>query len=174
MVFTQLSFNVFIITMRFEEGFQDIVGLGFTETIIVIAAILIVIDVFFPTDVTSHIALILFAFLVYWNLEYHFLYRLLYGALSWFVLVGVYYTVWRVLAQRLTNRFLTPDKYITPTDDLKGTREIFRIIDGREMVSVDGDLWPCKVDGGAKNYDSVEITDSTDGILTVKSSNEKE
>ena len=160
--------------MNFEQRFEEVVGLGFSETIIVIAVILITVDIFILTDITTLIAHFLFAFLVYWNLdEYHFLYRVIWGIVSWFILVGVHYAIWKNIIQKLTNRFITPDVYKSTLNNLLGEHGTFRVVDGKHMVSVKGDLWPCEFTEPVDDGELVEILDSQDGILTITLTKDK-
>ena len=160
--------------MDFEQRFEEFVGLGFSEAIILIAVILIIVDIFILMDIPTLIAHSLFAFLVYWNLdEYHFLYRVIWGLVTWFVLVGIHYTIFKNIIQKLTNRLITPEVHKSTLDNLLGEQGTFRVVDGKHMVSVKGDLWPCKFIEPINDGELVEIQDSKDGILTIALTKDK-
>jgi membrane protein implicated in regulation of membrane protease activity len=117
-------------------------GLSLNETLLVLACILLVIDIFFPTDIPTHIAYILLAVVVGLNVDSHFLYQLLAGIVSWFVLVGFHYLIWRKVLLAFTDRFLAPSRLASGVDGLVGQQATVKAVEGTLMASIQGDLWP--------------------------------
>lgn len=159
--------------MTFEEKFAELIGLGFTESIVLIGFLLIVIDIFFPTDIPTHIAYVLFAYLVYWNIEAHFIYRVLWGVISWFIFVVFHYQIWISIIQKIVNRFISPDKYIMNNNKIIGSTGVFRIIGETKMVSINGELLPCKTDDNLNDLESVVVLECNDGLYQVKRKNKE-
>ncbi|MFN6095593.1 MAG: hypothetical protein ACK49J_11475 [Verrucomicrobiota bacterium] len=146
----------------------DIWGLSLTPTILLIAAILIVIDFFIPSDIPTHIAYILICLLVLINVQAHFLIKIIFALLTWFSLVAFHYYVWRAIVQKFTNNIIAPDRYRSSIDGIVGCHGTIREIDGNKMVSVKGDLWPCRDAQTLEDGDSIIVISQNDGELEIK------
>ena len=146
----------------------DIWGLSLTPTILLIAAILIVIDFFIPSDIPTHIAYILICLLVLINVQAHFLIKIIFALLAWFSLVAFHYYVWRAIVQKFANNIIAPDRYRSSIDGIVGCHGTIREIDGNKMASVKGDLWPCRDAQTLEDGDSIIVISQNDGELEIK------
>ena len=150
------------------EILTELWGLSFNQTILLVAAILIAVDFFIPTDVPTHIAYILLCVLVAINIHAHILIKILCAVLAWFVLVTFYYCLWRATVQKFVNKIIAPDRFRPGAEGTVGNDGEIREVDGNKMVRVKGDLWPCH---GAENLSDgtqVTVVSAKDGILDIK------
>lgn len=142
-------------------------GLTLAQTVLLLAAILVVLDFFLPTDAPTHLAYVLLCFLVAIKVPGHMLVRILCGLLAWFVLIVFHYCIWRATVQRIVDKFIAPDKYQTGSDGIVGHHGVVRIVDGIRMASLQGDLWPCQGAENLQDGEVITVRSSADGILHV-------
>lgn len=143
-------------------------GLSLNQTILLVAALLVVVDFFVPTDLPTHIAYVLLCALVGINIHAHVLIKLLCALLAWFALVAFHYCFWRTMVQKIVNTFIAPDRFKSGAEALVGSEGSIRQIDGNSMVKVNGDLWPCHRVEDTSDGTKVTIVGVTDGVLEVK------
>jgi len=143
-------------------------GLTLNQTILLIAAILIVIDFFIPSDIPTHIAYILLCVFVAVNIHYHILIKILFALLAWFVLVFFHYLFWRSIVQKIIDKYIAPDRFKSGVEGIVGNEGTIRILDGAKMVKVKGDLWHCRGADNMEDGTKVRIIDVENGILNVK------
>lgn len=142
-------------------------GLSFEHTLLVLALLLMLTDVFFQSDVPTHIAYVLVAFVVAISFDVHFLWQAVIGVLAWFALVGFHYLLWRKVLTRLSDRF-APDRYRSGPSALVGQEGRVKDIDGRKMVSLHGDLWRFTCAEDPPDGARVRVTGERDGELVVE------
>jgi membrane protein implicated in regulation of membrane protease activity len=143
-------------------------GLTFEHTLLVLALLLLLTDVFFQSDVPTHIAYVLVAFVVAVTFDVHFLWQAVIGVLAWFALVGFHYLLWRKVLGRISDRF-APDTYRSGASGLVGQLGRVREVDGRRLVALQGDLWRFRCAAGAPaDGATVRVTGERDGELEVE------
>lgn len=143
-------------------------GLSLPQTLLVIALILIIVDVCIQSDVATHLAYVLVAVAVaYWT-PVHILFRIIVGLLAWGGLVYFHYTLWRSVMTHLVNRLVAPTKYKSGTEGLVGLKGTIKLIDGKKMVSVQGDLWDYESQQEPPAGADVTILGEQDGLLHVE------
>lgn len=143
-------------------------GLTLSETLIILAVILIVADFFYQSDILTHIAYIIFVVLIATNIHFHFMYEILICLLAWFAIVGFHYLLWRRSIQPLINKFIAPDKYKDGAEGLVNTVGEIKEIEQQKMVMVKGDLWPIDSTDDVRAGERVKVVKVENGILTVK------
>lgn len=149
------------------EMLTELWGLSLNQTVLLVAAILVVVDFFIPTDVPTHIAYVLLCALVAINVDAHILVRILCALLAWFALVAFHYLFWRATVQKVVNNIIAPDRFQSGADGVVGSLGTIRIVDGITMVRVKGDLWPCHGADALADGASVKVVSQTDGELEV-------
>jgi len=140
-------------------------GLSLNQTVFCVVAILVVVDFFMPHDVPTHIAYILLCCLVAINIHANILIQILCALVSWFAFVAFHYWIWRGVVQRVVNNFIAPDRFKAGADGIIGENGEIRFIEGKKMVRVKGDLWPCHHSESLKNGDIVTIVANNSGVL---------
>ena len=151
---------------------RDFWGLSLTETTIVAAVILVLLDVFLASDIPSHVAYILICILVGLHIPAPPLVQVMVGFVAWFAILAFHYLFWRTWIQRAVDRFVAPDRFISgPASAVGGSGTIVLINDTR-MVRFRGDLWPCRGPSTLCNGEQVRIVAEQDGVLIVSNENE--
>ncbi len=113
-----------------------------TETLILIAVILVMIDIFFVSDITTHIAYIIIAYVIAHVLPVPFLYQIIAGIVAWFGLVTFHYLLWRKVLQKIANEYIAPTRHKSGMDNLIGKKGIIKEVEGKKFVSVHEELYP--------------------------------
>lgn len=149
------------------EILTELWGLSLNQTVLLVAAILVVVDFFIPTDVPTHIAYVLLCALVAINVDAHLLIKILCALLAWFALVAFHYCFWRATVQKVVNNIIAPDRFRSGADGVVGSMGTIRVVDGNTMVRVKGDLWPCRGAVALADGTAVKVVSQTDGELEV-------
>jgi membrane protein implicated in regulation of membrane protease activity len=161
---------VYLVADLFTEWW----GLSFPQTLLVVALILVIVDAFIQSDIATHVAYVLVCVAVAYWVPVHILFRILIALVVWVFLVYAHYSLWRELMTHLVNRVVAPTKYRGGAHALIGMTGIIKEIDGKKMVSAQGDLWPfeCKEDPPADAC--VKIVGVKSGVLRVNIEKKKE
>jgi membrane protein implicated in regulation of membrane protease activity len=107
-----------------------------TEILFVLALILILIDIFFVSDIPTHIAHILITIAIVKNINDYFLYQVLYGLLILFSLVIFHYFIWRKILEKINDQYISPRKHIDGYQALVGKAGIIHDFDGKLAILV--------------------------------------
>lgn len=148
-------------------------GLGLQETLLAAAFILLIADIYFQSDLASHIAYIIFSYLISTIFELHLMYQVLIGLIAWFFILGFHYFVWRVAVQRFVNSVMAPDNYKSGVEGLVNEVGVIKLIENKVMVEIRGDIWPCVVSPGLGSGDRVRVIGVDNGRLNVQKQEEK-
>ena len=143
-------------------------GLTLPQTLLVLALLLVIVDIFFQTDIPTHIAYVLVSIALAYVVDVQILFRVLVGVLAWFALVWAHYTFWREFVSQLVNRVLAPTKYKVGGSGLVGSVGAVKDLGGKKMVSLQGDLWPYECSDDPGPGAEVEVVGERDGVLEVK------
>lgn len=141
-----------------------------TETLLVLAVILLMVDIFFVTEVPTVIAFVLIASAVVLGLDLPPLVAVAVGLGIWFVLMGFHVLFWRGFLKRFANRVVAPDRYRSGAAALVGRTGVVCNIEGKWLVRVDGDLMPVREEAelGLRDGLRVRILAADDGQLSVE------
>lgn len=139
--------------------------------VIAIALTIIVLDVFFETEILSVGALlgisIYFALLI----DVEWKWRVLIAILCWLMVTGLFYAVWKRFITPLIRRGFTGGMKEAIHSAVGATAE-FRLIDNKAFVYWNGDLWPVDLDGdGADTADTDDGRFKDRGKVTILSAN---
>lgn len=147
--------------------FESIWGLSLTETLLVLALILVIVDLFLATDFPTYLAYVLVSIVCARQIEAHLLYRILLGLVCWFALIAFHYFIWKRVLQHLVNRVIAPDRIKFGGDGLIDGEGKIRDIDGNLMVEIRGDVWPFACEKNVSDGDRVKIMGRKGGLLIV-------
>ncbi len=115
--------------------------MSLNEFVILISILLIILDFFLVTDVTTHIAWLLIACLISFNIEMHFLYHILLVVLIWIILIAFHYMIWKKIMIVFVNKYISQDKIVVGINNLIGMSGYTKKIDNHLMAEVNGDLY---------------------------------
>jgi membrane protein implicated in regulation of membrane protease activity len=112
--------------------------MNLTEALLVLAAILILVDVFFLADLPTFGAYILITTAISKNFDIHVLYKILFGIIIFFTLIIFHYLIWRKLIEKINDEFIVTQKHKGGHEGLVGQNARIQEINGR-LVAVVGD-----------------------------------
>jgi len=134
-------------------------GMSFNEMLIISALILILIDIFFASDIPTHIAYLILTFTIAKEIELALLYQILLGVLIWFGLVIFHYTIWRKVLEKINDKFISPSHHKGGLDGLIGKNGVIKEIDGKKFVSVNEELYSFKPQDASEEFTKGQIVE---------------
>lgn len=138
---------------------SELFSMSFNEILIISALILILIDIFFASDIPTHIAYLILTFTIAKEIELALLYQILFGILIWFGLVIFHYTVWRKVLEKINDRFISPSHHKGGLDALIGKTGIIKEIDGKKFVSINEELYSFKPEIDSEEFTNGQIVE---------------
>jgi hypothetical protein len=124
--------------------------MSITEILIVVSVFLILVDIFFASDIPTHIAYVLTTINIAKEIDMSFLYQATFAILIWFGLVAFHYFIWRNVLEKINDKFISPRKHIGGIDGLVGKIGTIKSIDGELFISVDEELYRFETIDGQK------------------------
>ncbi len=157
--------NAFVMQIaQFADGSQ----LSLPQTLLILAVILAIADIFVQSDIATHIAYVFVSLaIVIWT-PVHPLFRVIIGLLAYAALVYLHYSLWREFVSSWVNKTIAPTKYRSGVRGLIGQQAVIKEIEGKQMVSCQGDLWNFESVEELRDGTQVEITGERGGILFVE------
>ncbi len=120
---------------------MEIFGMAINEILIVTAILLIVVDIFFASDVPTHIAYILLTFTFAKEINVPILYQILIGVLIWFALVVFHYTIWRKVIEKINDKFISPRKHTGGIEGFIGKEGMIKEVEGKNFILINDELY---------------------------------
>ena len=148
---------------------EELWGLSLNHTIILVALLLIIIDMFFSSDVLTVVGYVVLSSLVWTNLEQHVLLKLIFSIIAFALCIAFHYLLWRKVLKRGVD-LIAPTRYEdSPTKHL-GQKGVVRVIDQKVMIELtNGELWPCKRElGDLQDGLSVEVESIDEGYVQIR------
>jgi membrane protein implicated in regulation of membrane protease activity len=143
-------------------------ALTLNETLLIIALIGISVDFFLQLEFPTFVAYAALDWIALRSVELPWLVEIGLALLFGVALIAFHYAVWRKLLGRFANRVIAPDRYKSSADRVIGQTGVIRLIEGRVMVSVDGDLWPTTSDAPLSGGEQVRIAGRQGSELAVE------
>lgn len=142
--------------------------------VLAIALTVIVLDVFFETEILSIAALIGISIYFALLFDVSVKWQVLIALVCWLAVTGLFYAVWKRLIAPLIRRCL-PSGADEAIHSAVGAVGEFRLIGGKTFVQWNGDLWPVDLDpesAGAETFpftdhEKVTITGVAGGIFSI-------
>lgn len=127
------------------QGLMWVLAIGLT---------IVVIDVFFETEILSVGALLGISAYVSLLFDVDVKWRVLIALLCWLIVTALFYAVWKRFITPLIQRGFSAGMAESIHSAVGATGE-FRLIEGKAFVYWNGDLWPVDLDGdGGDNADA--------------------
>lgn len=150
------------------QGFLWVIAIGLT---------IVIVDVFFETEILSVIALLGISIYLSLLFDVDVKWRVLITLLCWLAVTALFYAVFKRFISPLIRRGFTSGMHESIHSAVGSVGE-FRLIDGKAFVYWNGDLWPVDLDGdGAvsadtddgryQDHDKVTIQTADKGIFTI-------
>jgi len=138
--------------------------MGPTETLLALALLLLILDLFLASEITTVIAYILVATALVQNLEISIIYQLIIGSSLFGILLLLHFVVWRKTLQNFMNTKVAPDIFVSGQERLIGKKGVIVTLDSSVMVRIEDELVPVINEG--KNFsenDEVIVEGVIDG-----------
>jgi hypothetical protein len=125
---------------------MDILGMTINDILILSVIILIIIDIFFNSDIPTQIAYVVLSFTIVKLIDMPILYQILFGVLIWIVLVVFHYLIWRQVIEKINDKFIAPSKHKGGIDGFVGQEGVIREIEGEKFIYITDELHQFKTD----------------------------
>jgi membrane protein implicated in regulation of membrane protease activity len=141
-------------------------GMSLTETLIVISLFLILLDVFFASDIPTHIAYVLTTINIVKEIDLPFLYLATIAIVTWFVLIAFHYFFWRNVIEKINDKFISPRRHESGMDALVGKVGTVISIEEELFITVNEELFKFhaldgKIKTPGKSYIIKKVEDNT-------------
>jgi len=124
--------------------------MGPTETLLALALLLLILDAFLVTEITTVIAYILVATALVQNLDISLIYQLIIGSSLFGILLLLHFVVWKETLQNFMNSKVAPDIFVSGQERLIGKKGVIVTLDSSVMVRIEDELVPVINEG--KNF----------------------
>lgn len=137
---------------------------------VLIGIILLLIDIFFASDIPSFIGILLFCFAFYKLLPFHFLVNIIITILFFFAILVIYITLWKKAKSLLVDKFFAKDKYKAGVEGLAGIKGVVRIVKGEKFAEINGDLYSFYEDYPVLEKDVFVVKEVKEGKIVIEQS----
>lgn len=135
--------------------------------LILFGIILMLVDIFFQTDIPTFIAYLIFSLVFFINIPLHLLVRIILTIIFFFVLLLFHYFLWKKTIQLLIDTFFAKDIYKAGFDGLIGKKGIVRIIEGKKLAYIQGDLYKFRDEISLKEGEGFIVKNTDDGYVII-------
>lgn len=146
---------------------MEILGMTINEILIVSSIILILVDVFFNSDIPTHIAYIILTFTFAKEIDMPTLYQILFGILIWVALVVFHYWVWRKVLEKVNDQFISPSKHIGGIEGFIGQEGIIKEIEGEKFIFIHDELHQFETDKEVQNGNKYKVVSTKSNKLII-------
>ena len=136
--------------------------------LILIGVILILVDIFFASDLPTFIALLLFTYVFFRILPFHLLYRIILTILFFAILLIVYIAAWRKVVSIVVDKWFAKDKYRAGASGFPGKTGIIKVVDDKKYAQIDGNLYALFEDYPLNNGDGFLVKELKDGKIIIE------
>src|SRR5688572_24182289 len=110
--------------------------MSLNEILVLLAIILILIDIFFVSDLPTHIAYIPLTFTITKEFKLPILYQVVIGLLVWGILVTFHYFIWRKILEKISDRIIAPKKHEESIEGFIGQEGLIKELEGKLYITV--------------------------------------
>lgn len=137
------------------------------QYILVFSLILIIIDLFFRSDIPTYISYILLTSVFYRIIEMNFMVRLLFSIIFFFLLIVFHYLIWKNIVELVIDKFLSKDKLEIGIERLIGIKGTVKNISKNKMAYIRGDLYQFDSEVSLKENDEFIVAEIKDGKIII-------
>jgi len=146
---------------------MELLGMSINEILILTAIILILIDIFFVSDLPTLIAYIIITFTIAKEINLPILYQIAFGLLILFGLVVFHYKIWRTVLSEINDRFIAPTKHEGGLEGLIGKQGVIKEIEGKKFILINDEVHLFETKKDLKVGDSYTIIDVKSNKLII-------
>ncbi len=136
-------------------------------SIVFIGIILILLDIFFLTDLPTVIAIILFSLAFYINLNYEPLINITLTIIFFFFVFFIYISFWKKLKLYIIDKWLAKDVYKAGVYNLPGRQGTIKLIEDKKVAIIDGDVYNLSEDYNISEGEKFTVKEVKDGKIVI-------
>ena len=125
---------------------MEILGMSLNEILIVSAIILILVDIFFASDIPTHLAYLILTFTFTKEIDMPFLYQILFGILIWVSLVVFHYKIWRKIIEKINDKLIAPSVHKGGLDGFIDKEGVIKNIEGNNYFFINDEIHQFETD----------------------------
>ena len=137
---------------------------------VIIGIILILIDIFFLSDLPTVFAIILFSYAFYTTLNYEQLINILLSLVFFLVFFILYVSFWRKTKEYIIDKWLAKDVYKAGVYNFPGHEGTVKIIEGKKVAMIDGDVYAFYEDYNIAESQKFIVKEVKDGKIVIEQS----
>ncbi len=141
--------------------------MSINEILILSAIILILIDIFFVSDLPTLIAYIIITFTIAKEINLPILYQIAFGLLILFTLVVFHYKIWRTVLSKINDRFIAPTKHEGGLAGLIGKKGVIKEIEGKKFILINDEVHLFETEKDLKTGETYKITNVKSNKLII-------
>jgi len=146
---------------------MEILGMTLNEILIVSAIILILIDIFFTSDIPTHLAYIILTFTITKEIDMPILYQIMFGILIWALLVFFHYKIWRKVIEKINDKIIAPSKHEGGLRGFIGKEGTIKEVDGEKFIFINDEIHQFETDKEIKIGDNYKILNINSNKLVI-------
>ena len=136
--------------------------------LIFIGIILILLDIFFLTDLPTVVAIVLFSIALYINLNYEPLINITITLVFFFIFFIIYVSVWKKLKLYIIDKWLSKDVYKAGVYNLPGHQGTIKLIEDKKVAIIDGDVYALYEDYNISEGEKFTVKEVKDGKIVIE------
>ena len=137
-------------------------------SLVFIGIILILVDIFFLTDLPTVLAIVLFSFAFYNTLNYEPLINITLTLIFFFILFIIYVSVWKKLKLYIIDKWLAKDVYKAGVYNLPGHQGTIKLIEDKKVAIIDGDVYALYEDYNIPEGEKFTVKEVIDGKIVIE------
>ena len=135
--------------------------------ILCLAITLLLLDIWVQTEILSHVALLLLAWIVSTWFSVSLMWKVSIFILCYLSILVVYYTLWKKILFHFIDKVVAPNRHEVPVEGIVGRKSIVLENEGKLFLRIDGMLWMVKEHDAEVGEDRV-VSSFEDGKLVTK------
>ena len=135
--------------------------------ILCLAITLLLLDIWVQTELLSHVALLLLAWIVSTWFSVSLMWKVSIFILCYLSILVVYYTLWKKILFHFIDKVVAPNRHEVPVEGIVGRKSIVLENEGKLFLRIDGMLWMVKEHDAEVGEDRV-VSSFEDGKLVTK------
>ncbi|MBN2861431.1 MAG: hypothetical protein JXK93_14280 [Sphaerochaetaceae bacterium] len=141
--------------------------MSMTQYLLLFGILLMLIDIFFASDIPTYISYVLFTCAFSSILDLNVLVTIIFSIVFFFLLMIFHILIWRRTVSVLVNRVCAKDVYTPGIEGLVGSKGIVKTVSGKTLASIHGDLYQFVDDTGLVEGSTFTVKAVLDGKISV-------
>ncbi len=139
-----------------------------TGYLLLSGALLMLIDIFFHTDIPTYLAYLLFSYAFFSQLQFNILVNIIVTILFFFLLLLFHNFIWNNTVQWILDKFFSKDRYLAGVDGLAGSKGTVKVIRGKKLANIHNDLYKFLEENSLEEGDSFTVKEVIDGEIVIE------